>query len=382
MSSHGPSHRSYRSRPLRPSSFSVIALAALSLSACSKSEEPRQGAPPPPPAAAKPAACTAGGGTIADPSSAPFFPQSFGERLRGFCLDPNGGDKAFGEGATLPLEHMCDLFDGECEVYKGYGVRRVVEARYVDGAGSPATIDVHLSKFGTTEGAYAMFTRRVVGDGDPADDSTPHPIEGGGAAALGLGNAYLWRGLYLAELTYNNETAAEAAIKAAGEKLLPPLIKEMGARIPGDTALPPAAAALPKDDLLPLGARFITKDLLGVEGVGSGAFGYYKASAKRWRVASVVRADTDQAKDVLSTLAKRPGAGREKSLGEGAVRVMLKDGESAPVEWVFARTGKQVLGVGDEPRVLRAGQTADEHAKVTLTKDEKIERLKKILPGG
>jgi hypothetical protein len=358
----------------------LIALALLSLPACSKSEEPRRGAPPPPPPAAKPAACAAGGGKIADPSSAPFFPQSFA--AGSFCLDPNGGDKTFGEGATLPIDHICDLFDGECEIYKGYGVRRVVEARYVDGGGTPATIDVHLSKFGTTEGAYAMFTRRVVGDGDPADDSTPHPIEGGGAAALGLGNAYLWRGLYLAELTYNNETAAEAAMKAAGEKLLPPLIKEMGARIPGDAALPPAAAALPKEGLLPLGVRFHTKDLLGVEGVGAGAFGYYKAGAKRWRVASVVRADTDQAKDVLSTLAKRPGATREKNLGDGAVRAMLKDGESAPVEWVFARAGKQVLGVGDEPRVLRAGQTADEHAKVTLTKDEKVERLKKILPGG
>jgi len=372
------SPRSHRSP--RPSLF-LIALALLSFPACSKSEEPRQGAPPPPPPTTKSAACTAGGGTIADPSSAPFFPQSFGERLSGFCLDPNGGDKTFGEGA-LPLERMCDLFDGECEVYKGYGVRRVVEARYVDGGGTPATIDVHLSKFGTTEGAYAMFTRRVVGDGDPADDSTPHPIEGGGAAALGLGNAYLWRGLYLAELTYNNEAAAEAAIKAAGEKLLPPLIKEMGARIPGDAALPAAAAALPKDGLLPLGVRFITKDLLGVDDVGAGAFGYYKAGAKRWRVASVMRADADQAKDVLSTLSKRPGAAREKYLGDGAVRVMLKDGESAPVEWVFARAGKQVLGVGDEPRVLRAGQTADEHAKVTLTKDEKIDRLRKILPGG
>jgi hypothetical protein len=116
--------------------------------------------------------------------------------------------------------------------------------------------------------------------------------------------------------------------------------------------------------------------------VGPGAFGYYRSGAKRWRVASVARTDADQAKDVLSTLTKLPGAAREKYLGDGAVRVMLKDGESAPVEWVFARAGKTVLGVGDEPRVLRAGQTADEHAKVTLTKDEKIDRLKKILPGG
>jgi hypothetical protein len=359
----------------------LVALAGLPSTACNQSEEPRRGAPPPPPSsAAKPGACTAGGGKIADAASAPFFPQSFAGG--GFCLDPNGGDRAFGEGATLPIDHICDLFDGECEIYKGYGVRRVVEARYVDGGGTPATIDVHLSKFGTSEGAYAMFTRRVVGDGDPADESTPHPVEGGGAAALGLGNAYVWRGLYLAELTYNNETAAEAAMKAAGEKLLPPLIKEMGARIPGDTALPLAAAALPKDGLLPLGVRFSTKDLLGASGVGPGAFGYYRAGAKRWRVASVARNDADQAKDVLSTLTKLPGAAREKYIGDGAVRVMLKDGESAPVEWVFARAGKQVLGVGDEPRVLRAGQTADEHAKVTLTKDEKIDRLKKILPGG
>src|SRR5579871_1476769 len=215
-----------------PALPSLVAFAALTFlaSTCSKSEEPRQGPPPPPPPAAKPAACAGGGGKIADGASAPFFPQAAG----GFCVDPNGGDKAFGEGAALPIDHICDLFDGECEIYKGYGVRRVVEARYVDGGGTSATIDVHLSKYGTTEGAYAMFTRRVVGDGDPADESTPHAIEGGGAAALGLGNAYLWRGLYLVELTYNNETAAEAAIKTASDKLLPPLVKEMGSRIPGE----------------------------------------------------------------------------------------------------------------------------------------------------
>ncbi len=122
--------------------------------------------------------------------------------------------------------------------------------------------------------------------------------------------------------------------------------------------------------------------MLGVDGAGPGAFGYYQAGAKRWRVASAVRADADQAKDVLSTLAKVAGAAREKGVGDGAVRLMRKDGESAAVEWVFARAGKVVLGVGDEPRVLRPTQTADEHAKVTLTKDEKTERLKKILPGG
>jgi hypothetical protein len=355
----------------------AAAVAAFSLAACGKGEEPpRRGPPPPPPKAAPVGACAAGGGKIADAASAPFFPSASG----GFCLDPNGGEKTFGEAAALPLDNICtDVFDGECEIYKGYGVRRVLEARYVDGAGTPATIDVHLSRFATTEGAYAMFTRRVVGDGDPASDATPRAIEGGGAAALGVGNAYLWRGLYLMELTYNNETAAEAAMRAAGEKILPPLVKEMGGKLPGEAALPPAAAALPKEGMVPLGVRFVTKDLLGDAGVGAGAFGYYRAGDKRFRVASLARADGDQARDVLSTLAKLPGATREKGVGEGAVRLMRKEGTAAPVEWFFAQRGKSVLGVGDEVRVLRAGMTADEHARVSLTKEEKIERLKKLL---
>jgi hypothetical protein len=343
------------------------------LSGC-KADAP-QGAPPPPPPAAKPAACGGGGGTIADATSAPFFPRTVGA----FCVDPNGGEKAFGEAASLPLDGICDIFDGECEIYKGFGVKRVVEARYVDGSGGAATLDVHLSKFGSTEGAYAMFTKRIVGDGDPADEATPRPIEGGGAAALGLGNAYLWRGQYLAEITYNDESTAEAALKSASEKVLPALVKDMGAKLPGEAAPLPAAAALPKEDLLPLGIRYVAKDVLGVEGAGAGAFGYYKQGEKRYRMLVIVRSDVDQAKDVMTSLLKLPGASKEKGIGDGAVRLMHKEGESAPTEWIFARADKTVYGVGDEVRVLRSGMTAEEHAKVSLGKDEKAEKLKKTL---
>lgn len=357
-----------------PIHFASVLSLVISLG-CTKSEEPRRSPPPPPAAAPKPAACAAGGGKVSDAASAPLFPPTSG----GFCLDPNGGEKVCGEGAPFPIDHICDLFDGECEIYKGYGVRRVVQVRYVDGGGTPATLDVYLSKYGTSEGAYAMFTRRVVGDGDPADEATPRPIPGGGAAALGVGNAYVWRGAYLAEVTYNNEAVAEAAIKVASERLLPGIIKDLGDRLPGEAALPPSAAALPAEGLIPLGRRFVTKDLLGVDGLGPGAFGYYRTGSKRYRVASLVRADVDQAKDILSTLSKLPGASREKRIGEGAVRLMHNDGAGAPVEWFFARRGKLVLGIGDEPRALRSTMTADEHAKVSLTKDEKIDRLKKLM---
>jgi len=351
----------------------MIVAAFVTLTGCSKGEEPRGAPPPPPLPAAKVGACVGGGGKIADAVSAPFFPRTVG----GYCLDPNGGDKAFGEGGSLPIDGICNLFDGECEIYKGYGVRRVVQAHYVDGGGTAATIDVNVSRFGTSEGAYAMFTGRVVGDGDPADDATPKPTPGGGSAALGLGNAYLWRGLYLVEITYNNQDAAEAAIKTAGEKLLPPLVREMGEKLPGETALPPAAAALPKEGLIPLGIRYLTKDLLSNTGSGAGAFGYYRAGDKRYRIAVIARGDADQAKDVLSTLTKVRGAAKEKGIADGAVRFMHKEGEAPPAEWVFARSGKLVLGVGDEPRTLKTTMSADEHAKVTLTKDEKIDRLKK-----
>ncbi|MEJ7731673.1 MAG: DUF6599 family protein [Polyangiaceae bacterium] len=332
--------------------------------------------PPPPASSAKAATCAGGGGTISDKVSAPFFPQTVGD----VCLDPNGGEKTFGEQATLQLDQICDLFDGECEIYKGFNVRRVVEARYVDGKGSPATIDIYLSKFATSEAAYGMFTKRVVGDNDPASEDTPKALEGGGAAALGLGNAYLWRGAYLAEITYNDEAATEPVIKAAGAKLLPPLVKQMGDKLPGETAPPGPVALLPKDGMVPLGVRYVTKDVLGVEGVGGGAFGYYKEGDDRWRVASIARADAEQAKDVLASFAKATGATKEKNVGEGAVRLSIKESEGVPTEWVFARVGKSVIGIGDEPRVLKAGMTADEMAKVSLTKDEKLERLKKILP--
>ena len=352
-------------------------LCALALPAC-KEDKPQGGPPPPPPPAssARAGSCAAGGGKIADKVSAPFFPQKTGD----FCLDPNGGDKTFGDQASLPLDQICDLFDGECEIYKGFNVRRVVEARYVDGKGSPATIDIYLSKFATSEAAYGMFTKRVVGENDPAGEDTPKATEGGGAAALGLGNAYLWRGTYLAEITYNDEAAAEPAIKAAGERLLPPLVKEIGDKLPGETTLPAPVAALPKENLVPLGIRYVTKDLLGVDGVGGGAFGYYKDGEKRWRVAALARADADQAKDVLQSLSKVTGSTREKNIGEGAVRFMHKEAEGPASEWIFARAGKTVLGIGDEPRVLRTGMTAEETGKVTLGKDDKIERLKKILP--
>ncbi|MEM9693590.1 MAG: DUF6599 family protein, partial [Myxococcota bacterium] len=134
--------------------------------------------PPPPPAAASAGAC-AKPGKPADPKNVAMLPAKL--PTGDFCLDPTGSDQAYGEGSGQPIDGICDLFDGECEIYKRHGVERVVEVRYVDGGGSGATIDVYLSRYSSREKAYAMFTKRVVGDGDPAHPDTPKPIKGGGA---------------------------------------------------------------------------------------------------------------------------------------------------------------------------------------------------------
>src|SRR6266511_856370 len=122
-------------------------IAALSCFACNKdsSSGTRGSAPPPVESASKPGVCAAGGGQIADPAVAALFPR----QAAGYCLDPNGETRVFGEGGKLSMDAICtEAFDGECEVYKGFGLKRVVQLRYVDGAGSPGSVEVYLSQFG------------------------------------------------------------------------------------------------------------------------------------------------------------------------------------------------------------------------------------------
>jgi len=307
-----------------------------------------------------------------DPTNVKFLPRTSGS----FCLDPSGSDRAYGEGAQQRLDGICDLFDGECEIYKDFKVKRVVEARYVDGAGSPATIDVYLSTYSSRELAYGMFTKRVIGSRDPAHPDTAKPIAGGGAAALGIGNAYLWRGQMLAEIAYADDTMSTQVLKTKAAPILTALVKQLGQQLPGATELPAAAAALPKQHRLPLGIRYVTGDLLGVAGAGPGAIGYYQHGQKRWRELVASRGDADQARDVLRAVARTPGSAPEKGIGAQAVRLMVQPHAGAiRVEWLVARKGPQVRGIGDERTVLRAGMTAEQHHELSLSQADKRSRL-------
>jgi hypothetical protein len=357
---------------LRLVAFSVFVWSAAA--ACkNKDAPPDQGAAPPPIASSKPGACASGGGTVKDTLSAAFFPRSAAD----YCIDPNGEARAFGENAQNSLDAVCtELFDGECEVYKSYGLRRVVTLRYIDGKGSPGAVNVNLSRFAAAEGAYGFFTKRVVADADPAE-TVPAALDAGGAGALGSGIAYVWRADMVAELSYTNELEPPDQLKASAQRVLPPIAQAIGDALPGDKRAPPAVAILPSEHRLPMGVSYAAKDVLGIAGTGPGALGFYQDGSERYRVFSLVRPDEDSAKDVLKTLRKVDGAKALKDTGVDAIVFSVREEESSPlVGWVVGRKGGTVVGVGDEVFVLR-GKSEAQAQRVPEAK--KLERVKAIL---
>jgi hypothetical protein len=348
----------------------LICSAWLALGCSKKAEKVEQGSAPPPVASSKPGACAGGGGTVTDSVSAAYFPRLAGS----YCIDPNGDARTYGEAAKGTLETVCtELLDGECEVYKNYGLKRVVTLRYVDGAGSPGSVNVTASRFASAEGAFAFFTKRVIADGDPAD-GTPKELPAGAEGALGTGIAYVWRGEIVAELSYTNELETPDQLKASSAKVLPELARQVGDHLPGDVNPLPSVRLLPTERLLPMGISYAHRDVLGVAGLGSGAVGYYQDGSERYRVVGLARADEDSAKDVLGTLKKLPGAKGQKDLGFDAVAFTTREADGAPqAEWLAGRSGSNVIIVGDEPLKLKSGDGGH------LPPDKRLALLKSAL---
>ncbi len=331
----------------------VVCCLGLSGLACSKKDaELERGAAPPPVVSSKPDACAGGGGRVTDALSAGFFPGKSGD----YCIDPNGETRAYGESAKGTLETVCtELLDGECEVYKSFGLKRVVTLRYVDGRGSPGTVNVTVSRFASAEGAYGFFTKRVIADGDPAD-GVPLALAAGAAGALGTGIAYVWRGELVAELSYANELETPEQIKLGAGKALPELARQLGERLPGEALPLPAVRLLPTEKLLPMGLSYTQNDLLGVAGLGAGATGFYQDGELRYRVLGLARGDEDSAKDVMGTLKKLPLSRVQKDLGFDSVAFSTRESEGAlQTEWLAGRSGSAIVIVGDEPFKLKAG---------------------------
>lgn len=364
---------------MRVTSLKALLLAAALVGIAGCKDEPKnQGAAPPPLPSASSGTnvCASGGGEDTDTLTAPYFPR----QVAGYCLDPSGDVKTYGEKARLGLDQLCTTaLDGGCEEYKKFGVMRSVITRYVQGTGA-GSVEVFLSEF-AGDGAFAIYTTRLTGEVDPADEHSMHPLEGATLGAMGTGKAYAYRGRYFLELTYTNETESPEELKKSSDAILPSLAQQIAAKLPAEPDVPASAKALPATDRIPNGVAYFAKDAMGVAGLGAGSVGYYKpASGKRYRLLSIVKADADQAKDALKTLRGKPGALPVANLGDGAVDVVLQATPDRPkVEWVVARKGGMLLGIGDEEFVLQPGTPLDKQADVRMSKDDKIARLRALL---
>jgi hypothetical protein len=360
----------------------LVAVGACDKGDDAKSERQPPPGPPPPASSAGPAVdvCAGGGGQDTDAISAPFMARTVG----GYCLDPQGEPKTYGAQGKFSMDEVCTTaFDGECEVYKRFGLDRVVVLRYVDGTGAPNSVEVNLSRFSTSDGAYAMFTKRIVADGDPSA-ATVKPAAFGAVGATSSSNAYVWRGSYLVELTFVTEdtkmTPEQMAVQ--NEKATGAIAREIGAKLPGPTDLPPAAAALPVTSRVPLGIALHPKEALGVSGVGPAAVGYYKDGEKRWRDVAILRPDIEGAKEVFRAFRLKPGSLPVKGLGDEAVQVVVQEAaDRAKAEYIAARRGTLVAAIGDEELVLDPGTPTDKQAPLKLTRDEKLAKLAAWLSG-
>jgi hypothetical protein len=366
-------------RSSRLASSALVLAGSLGLAGCTKDDSKNAPPPPPPPPVSLAHAdlCADGGGQDSDAISAPLVPREAG----GFCIDAQTEVKTYGApstGAKLTMDEVCTTaFDGECEVYKRFGLDRVVVLRYVDGTGAPNSVEVNLSRFATADGAYAMFAKRVVADGDPAR-ATVKPLAAGAAGATSSSNAYVWRGQYLAELTFVTEDTkmTPQAMASANERSTGSIAKEIGGKLPGTTDLLPSAAALPSPQRIPLGIAYYPKDALGLTAIGPLAVGYYQDGDKRWRDIATVRATPEDAKEALRAFKLRPGALPVKGLGDEAVQVVIQEApDRAKAEYVVVRKGGTVMGVGDEELVLDPSTPTDKLAARKLTREEKVVKL-------
>ncbi|HEU5478644.1 MAG TPA: DUF6599 family protein [Candidatus Tumulicola sp.] len=358
--------------------------AAVGLGAC-KSDDAKNNPPPPPPpptaaASGQGDVCAGGGGQDTDAVSAPFVTRKL--EAGGYCLDPQGQPKTYGDQGKFSMDEVCTTaFDGECEVYKRFGLDRVVVVRYVDGSGAPNSVEVNLSRFKTPDGAYAMFTKRAVADGDPAR-ATVKPLAAGAAGATSSSNAYVWRGQYLAELTFVTEDTkmTPAAMERANDASTNAIAKDIGSKLPGSADLLPAAAALPTASRLPLGIAYYPKDALSLTGIGPLAVGYYKDGDKRWRDVVILRPDVEGAKEAFRAFKLKPGSSPLKATGDEGVLVTLQEAEDrAKAEYLVARKGTRVVAVGDEELVMEPGMSNDKLAPLKLTRDEKLQKLVALL---
>ena len=121
--------------------------------------------------------------------------------------------------------------------------------------------------------------------------------------------------------------------------------------------MPASAKGLPDADRIPNGVAYFSRRTFSASSAAARAqSGYYRAGDKRWRDLSAARDNDDQAKrfDPHALRVKSPPARTADRVDLGSRRrrrarpILQPSPERAKIEWVFARKGPHLVGVGDE----------------------------------
>jgi hypothetical protein len=297
-------------------------------------------------------------------------------QLGGFCLDAYARVRTYAEDAPEPLDRACEQILGPgCNDTREHGLTRVVALRYRDQLGGPATLDLVVSGFADAEGAYANFTERLLGEGDPLA-LRARSLEAPGVAVLDAERAAAWLGRYVVGIDYGDDSSSSAQRSADAAVRLPEALRRVLEALPNEPDLPLAVQRLPEENRIPLGVRLLLGDVLGMPGIGAGAIGYYREGEKRWRVLSVVRPDADAARDVLGTLSQSPAARPVRNAPLEAIAFTERRLPNEPsVGWVVGQRQEVIYGVGDEPTALPELMSAEREAAVKLSLLDKLVKL-------
>jgi hypothetical protein len=381
----------------------------VSMAACKddgKSSAPK-GSPPPPSGATSTSgssgaksACDPAAVGISDPKTAAILPPT----IAGFCVLKSNPVQAWGDGTGKDVKDISDAIDGAGDVYvNNFFARRFEIVKYVDPKGTLAEVEAWVSTYDKPESAYGLFTYRAISNVDPdpaaaalAKRRPTKTIEGGGAAALGNAQAFLWKGNVLVELTYNADPSKSLEqATAEADALLPQFVKTIGDKIMGSVDLPLDVRLLPTEaeGRLPLGIDYVPPKYARPEGKGDAlklsvaggyATAYLKEGTKRARVLAFARDDIDAARDAMAVFQKLPGALilKEKDLGDDSVHFTFAIGNGGPgaegkAEGIAVRKGRIVLAIVDEELAL--GDPAKKDAYPRYTKEEKIAKLRALL---
>jgi hypothetical protein len=253
-----------------------------------------------------------------------------------------------------------ELFNGECELYKSYGLEGVKTLRYVADDGRRVSVNLVASLFVRSSGAFGFFTRRVLGENLPSQITVKPLAEVEGRAAKGVGIVYLWRGKQVVELVYVSEDETPEEIELHSDDVLVPLASAISKGLVGATT-PQREATLLETFGADEQGVLIQRSVLNVPGSGFGALGYFSEAVTPHRMFVAARHDETGVKDLLRLLQR---AGGYKKLKGTNVSVLRMTAEGRPPEtWYVQRQGELLLGVGPLETVETASPSTPKERK-------------------